>query len=313
MLINLASPTRRLWTAPVLLAAALLLLPQISTHSRAQGAYRLIVMGEDSDPTTISRKNDIYKRVIDEIRRPMKQNGFDVLDEDIVAADLGFVFRTGMEKREVVQAVMLANRSKNVNNRVRFLSLMRIHVFAEPLSFTKQVHVRLDGELYDMNTNLFIESFEIPEATFPAPVDCNDICLTEKGGAYARDMAANLGAVLTRQLAIYLEKNQAAAIPAIPAAASEVVPSSYTMIVKNFKVAEATQFVQGLRNDNPETVTLDLIESDNAMRRYQFVTRAKNEAILDTLHRLLGDLNLSEKDVNLAITNQTISIEKLRY
>ncbi len=315
MISNLTNFTQRIWR--IALVTALLLLPLFNTQSRAEGSYRLIVMGDDSDPSTINRRNDIYKRVIDEIRRPMRKSDFDVLDEDIVAADLGFVFPVRMEKREVVQAVMLANRSANVNNRARFLSLMRIHVFAEPLSFTKQVHVRLDGELYDMNTNLFIEAFEIPEATFSAPIDCNDICLVEKGGAYARDMAANLGAVLTKQLRIYLERDQTAASTsnagATQVAAAGVLASSYTMTLKNFKVGEANQLVQGLRNDNPETVSLELVESDNAVRRYQFVTKAKNEAILDSLHKLLGDLSLSEKDFNLAISNQTISVEKLRY
>ena len=47
--------------------------------ARADGGYRVIVMGEDSDPATVRRTNDIYKRVIAEIRRPMRQKEYDIL------------------------------------------------------------------------------------------------------------------------------------------------------------------------------------------------------------------------------------------
>ena len=282
-----------------------------TTSAQSQGNYRVIIMGEDSDPAVVRRSNDIYKRVIAEMRRPMRQSNFDILDEDMIAANLGFVYRSGMDKREVIQAAMIANRSKNVNNRVRFLALIRIHVFSETLSFTKQVHVRLDGELHDMDTSLFIDAYEIPETTFPAPADCNDICLVEKAGAYARDMATNLGSTLTKQLRIYIDGNPSTS-SAVPSGTTEIVARSFTVTLKNFSASEANQIVRNIRESDSQPVTLELIESDGVLRRYQYVTREKNDAINDHIYALLRKINLSENQVNVAIGNQSISIEKLR-
>jgi hypothetical protein len=49
--------------------AAVILQLVVSSPTRAEGSYRVLVMGEDSDPATVRRTNDIYKRVIAELRR----------------------------------------------------------------------------------------------------------------------------------------------------------------------------------------------------------------------------------------------------
>jgi hypothetical protein len=285
------------------------------TDSFAQGAYRVIIMGEDSDPSTVRRTNDIYKRVLAEIRRPMKQKEFDLLDEDIIAAQLDFIYQQGMSKSEILQAVMLANKSKNVNTSSQFLVLLRIHIFPETLSFTKQVHARIDGEIYDINNGLFIESYEVPESIFPVPSDCNAICLTEQAGAHAHEIAGDLGTTIAKQLTIYLAKSQSdISTPSSSGnGASVISPNSYTFILKNFKAAEVSFVAKNLREKFSSTVKLDLVESSGNLFRYQFITKLPTEMILDNLHLLISELGLTEDDIKLNLGNQIIFIEKLRY
>jgi hypothetical protein len=280
----------------------------------ASGGYRVIVMGDDSDPATVRRTNDIYKRVIAEIRRPMRQKDYDILDEDILAVQLGFTYQPGMSKKEIISAVLLANKSKNVNTMSRFLVLMRIHVVSESMSFTKQIHTRIDGEIYDVSTGLFIDSYEIPKASFPVPLDCNDLCLIEQAGSHAREISSDLGATLTKQLSLFLSKSsgQGSALSFSGTGDTLAASTSYTFTLKNFRVGEISEIVKSLREISPGTVKLDLIESGASQRRYQFITRAPSDSIIDNITFLLGKLQLSEDDVKVGLSNQTISVEKLK-
>ena len=219
-----------------------------------------------------------------------------------------------MSKKDILQAVMIANKSKNVNTMSRFLVLMRIHVASEAMSFTKQIHTRIDGEIYDITNGLFIDAYEIPQASFPVPLDCNDLCLIEQAGSHAREISSDLGVTLTKQLSLFLAKSQGQGSSPSSSGNGEALTAStsYTFTLKNFKVAEISEIVKSLRELTPGTVKLDLIESGASQRRYQFITRAPGDSIIDNITMLLGKLQLSEDDVKVALSNQTISVEKLK-
>ena len=161
-------------------------------------------------------KPDVYRRVINELRRPLAKDSFDLVDEDSLAAVLGFDYKAGMTKTDILRAVNIANSATSGSNRVRFLSLMRVHVFSEDLGFTKQVHVRLAGELYDLGNDRFVDYYETNELTFPVPLDCNQACVVETAGGRARDLALVLGEILSKQLKAYIDSR------------GEPVPSSVT-------------------------------------------------------------------------------------
>ncbi len=50
---------------------------------------RVLVMGEDSDPTSVKRSSDIYKRVLAEMKGSMMRYDFKMVDEEMAAVDLG--------------------------------------------------------------------------------------------------------------------------------------------------------------------------------------------------------------------------------
>jgi hypothetical protein len=210
---------------------------------------------------------------------------------------------------------MLANKGQNVNSRARFLNLVRIHVFPETMSFTKQVHVRIDGEIYDISNGTFVEAYEVPKSTFPVPIDCNDLCLVEEAGAHAREISNDLGETLIKQLGHYIKTTSvggSSSVKVISGADTSVAAVSYTFNLKNFKLPEIDIITKGVRENTKGTIKLELIETSGTTRKYQFISQGKNEQIVDSLNALMSDMKLADDDYRLSFSNQTISIEKLR-
>ena len=297
-----------------LISVCLFALFAVMAGSAAQAQpVRIIVMGEDSDPATIRRGHDIFKRVIAELRRPMRKAEFDIIDEEIIAADLGFAVNERRPKLELLQTVKLTNRSLNMNNRSRFLALFRIHVYSETLSFAKQVKVRLDGELYDLETGVFIDAFEIPETRFPVPLECNRICMSEKSGEHARDMAGNLGQVLSRELQIYVASKSAK--PAKNDQMANVgMLSSYTLRVKGFKPSVLLKIVGAIREDFKGTSSLVLEERNENERIYRLETHDLTVPLDESIQTLLMGAGFDiDRDVSVSLVNETLSLENLSY
>lgn len=296
-----------------IVAIALLLIGAAFPTIASAEPVRIIVMGEDSDPNTIRRSNDIYKRVIAELRRPLRKADFDIMDEEIIAADLGFAINDRRPKIELLQTVKLANRSLNLNNRSRFLALFRIHVFSETMSFAKQVSIRLDGELYDIETGAFVDSFEIPETRFPVPVDCNKLCMTEKAGTHARDMGGSLGQVLARELTIYVDNKSKVSSRADKVADTGLL-NSYTLRVKGFKASDLLKIVGAIREDFEGTTALVLEERSENERIYRFETHATTVPLDESILTLMIGAGFDiDKDISVSLVNETLSVEMLGY
>ena len=145
-------------------------------------------------------------------------------------------------------------------------------------------------------------------------MECNDLCLIEQAGSHAREISSDLGVTLTKQLSLFLAKSQGQAnSPSSSGNGDSLTAStSYTFTLKNFKVSEVSEIVKSLRETSLGTVKLDLIESGASQRRYQFITRAPGDTIIDNITMFLEKLQLSEDDVKVALSGQTISVEKLK-
>jgi len=70
------------------LAATLLVACQTTQDSDGFGGAQpnILVMGEDADPDTIPRNNQVFKRVLDALANEMNDEGFDVYDETAVTS-----------------------------------------------------------------------------------------------------------------------------------------------------------------------------------------------------------------------------------
>jgi len=291
----------------------------VSAQSQTQhNDIPVLVMGEDSDPTTVKRSSDIFKRVIAELKGSMKRHGFRMVDEDSVAADLGWQPKDRRPKLELLQLAKLMSQSGKAVHRVRAMVLFRIHAAAKDLGGATQVQTRIDGEIYDTVTNEFLGTFEMPRKTYPAPADClsNRVCISEIVGDKAREIAAGLGTVLAKKLDRYHDDSVAGSgggsVTGVASGDGHGLITPYTVTMRYFDTREALTIIGVMADEFPGYKSHSLIEKQPAIRKYEYVTSAKSTKMEEWISILLIDMNYDvDRDVEVLINGSEVIIAKL--
>ena len=269
---------------------------------------RVLVMGEDSDPLSVSRGENVFKRVLAELKNSMLRKGYTMVDEEMIAATLEWEVTDRRPKTELIQVAKFANESDDASLRTRVMAIFSIYATKKGLSFTQKVTTRLEGELYDSVTNKFLGSFELPKATYPAPKDCNDVCMNEVVGEKAREIATSLGDVLAKKLKKMEKKSRGSGF----GAGSSNLKTTYTLTLKHFSTKESFMFMKGLKNA-PGYSSHETMSKTSAVRKYSYESTSSasdiEENILETLMESGFDL---DKDVDINITGTKIILENLR-
>ena len=285
----------------------------------------VLVMSEDEDPNTVKRSSDIFKRVIAELKGAMQRHGFRMVDEESVAVDLGWDVRDRRPKTELIETVKLMNQSRNASHRVRAWVLFRIHAQAKELDFSTKVQTRLDGEIYDAASNQFLDTFEMPRETYPAPADCLEsaLCITEVVGDRAREIAAGLGEVLALKLERYSPPKGGGgrrAGPDVPVVDGRGpargdghgLLTPYTLTLRYFGNREAITVVGVMADEFPGYSSHELLTKSAAVRRYAYVTTAKAAKVEEWLYVLLNDMGFDpETETLVQVQGTEIRVEKL--
>ena len=285
----------------------------------------VLVMSEDSDPTTVKRSSDIFKRVIAELKGSMQRHGFRMVDEESVAVDLGWEVRDRRPKTELIETVKLMGQSRNASHRVRAWVLFRIHAQARELDFATKVQTRIDGELYDAASNQFLDTFEMPRETYPAPADCLEsaLCISEVVGDRAREIAAGLGEVLALKLERYSPPKGDGgrrAAPDVPVTADRRsggadghgLLTPYTLTLRYFDNREAITVVGVMADEFPGYGSHELLDKSAAVRRYSYVTTARAAKLEEWLYVLLNDMGFDpERETLVQVQGTEIRVEKL--
>ena len=68
-----------------------------------------MVIGEDEDPISVPKSDEIYKRVIAQIQESLIRHKIFVVDEDMVAVKLGFVLPERRSKTELLEMMQVVN------------------------------------------------------------------------------------------------------------------------------------------------------------------------------------------------------------
>ena len=285
----------------------------------------VLVMSEDEDPATVPRSSDIFKRVIAELRGAMQRHGFRMIDEESVAVDLGWEVHDRRPKTELIETVKLMNKSRRASHQVRAWVLFRIHAQARDLGFSTRVDTRIDGEIYDAISNQFLDTFDMPRETYPAPADCLEsaICISEVVGDQAREIAAGLGEVLALKLERYSPPKTGVprrTQPSIPITNGQPherddghgLLTPYTLTLRYFDNREAITVVGVMSDEFPGYNSHELLDKSAAVRRYSYVTTAKAAKLEEWLYILLNDMGFDpEREVLVQVKGTEVLVDKL--
>ncbi len=305
------------------------------TVSQAQQGTDIpvIVMGEDSDPMSVARSSDIFRRVISMLQEQMSRYDFYVIDEEILAVEMGWQVRERRPKTELMQVVQLANQSRDPRLQAKAMVVFKIRAAAQNVGFATKAMVRITGDIYDYDARRFIGSWEAPRMEFPAPANCDGMCIQEVVGDHARDVAGQLGDVLRKKLA-YLTRGagtpavQAAPMPTPAPAASALGPinntaacppdldsgltTTYAVVMSNFTTREYMQIKDVMEHEFPCFVTTRNPTGDTSKRIYGYVSRASGSKIEEWLNIVLIDMGLDPDSQVKVITSGTeIMLDKI--
>jgi hypothetical protein len=294
-------------------------------HAQSRNNIPVIVMPEDSDPRTVRRSSDINKRVMAELKQSMMNHGFRMLDEEMLAVQLGWEIRDRRPKTELVRAAKLANREATANTRSRALALYRIHAYKEDLGFANEIKVRIDGEIYDLQTNEFIGTYEIPLQSYSAPAKCNSACISEEVGSHAREIATSIGEVLGRKLAYLSPAGGGGTSSTVTSGGSgdprcRNMTTAYTLRFKRFTNEEVNELLSVMTNTGsmsaaqefPCFVRYDLLNKQAAVQSYEYVSTATTAKLDQWISIILSDMGLHpDSDVVLRVGGASIDMEKV--
>lgn len=302
-------------------------------HAQSQNNVRVIVMGEDEDPNSVERSNNVYDRVMAELKQSMMYKGFQMVDEEMMAADLGWRVYDRRSKEEMIGAAKMANSESRANLYSRVLTLFRIYATKQDLGYATKLQIRIEGELYDLENNSFLGSFELPRMTASGPANCSQICINEKVGDKAREIAAGLGDVLGTKLAFLTPAGGGSGGGSSSGGGSVATSSSgdsrcnsmltnYTLEFKRFETREISDVMNAITNSSgglsaadrfPCYQSHDMMSGGNsAIRRYSYGTTANRAKLYDWLNMILMDIGMKpDHDVLILNNGNSIIMERV--
>ncbi|MBE0529646.1 MAG: hypothetical protein IH626_02395 [Rhodospirillales bacterium] len=297
-------------------------------HAQQGTDIPVIVMGEDSDPMSVARSSDIFRRVISELQEQMSRYDFYVIDENILTVELGWQVRERRPITELMQVVQLANQSRDPRLQARAMVVFKIRAAAQNVGFATKAMVRITGDIYDYQARRFIGSWEAPRMEFPAPANCSGMCIQEVVGDHARDVAAQVGDVMRKKLAYLTRGAGAPVVQAAPTTVASAAPASvaaacpadsdtgltntYAVVFRNFTTREYMEVKNVMEHEFPCFITTRNPSGDTSKRIYGYVSRASASKIEEWLNILLIDMGLDpDSQVKMVVSGTEILLDKV--
>ncbi|MGF1544884.1 MAG: hypothetical protein ACFB00_10345 [Parvularculaceae bacterium] len=312
--------TKNLTIAAVAAAGVAAFAPASQGFAQGGTGVPIIVMAEDSDKNSVKRSSDIFYRVVSEMQEQFAREGFWVIDESFLAAELDWTIRDRRPRQELAEVVKLACLDGDAIVCPRAMSIMKIRAFTQDKGFATKVRVRVSGDVFDRQTNAFLGSWEAPRMEFPAPAGCKGVCIEEVVGDKARDVAISVGTVLRNKLAPYNDAEKAnvgqdrARAPGAGATASAApvtdargskratgLVNRYKINFRNFGRSELIEMQSIMTNEFPDFVKIDGITGPAENRIVNYASYAKSHKIDEWLHLMLLNLDYPEGNVQVTL------------
>ena len=171
---------------------------------------RVVITGEDSNKNSIERTSEVFKRVISQLQESLSRGNYYVIDEDMLGVKLGFSFNSRRPKTELIETLMVANQTEDATVQSRLAVVFAIFPQVKDLSATRKLEVRIRGDVYDLETLRPLANFEYkPKKAYLIPKSssqCDNLCVEEALGEKSREVARELGDVLTKKLDLAVQK-----------------------------------------------------------------------------------------------------------
>lgn len=297
--------------ALALLITIMLASPIIAT---AQTPIRVVVLGEDSDVNSVPRSNEIYKRVVSELQQSMLRENITVIDEDMIAVRLGFSFNEDRTRQELIQTLSVANSTTDALVRTRLGVIFSIFPNIQEMSMTRKLTVRVRGQIYDLETLRALSSFEVssPE-TVTIPRDesmCNRLCVEERAGEVAVELAREVGAVLNQKLRIVIEDS---GVTATGSSSGPVTNSSLESVYTvEFNLMQNSDVLRAVRALEATAVRdIELIKSTATQRVYTLSTNKNIGELEERIMIILLDLGVNIDRLRFSAFGSQLTIEAL--
>ncbi len=306
---------RSMTLAALTFAVTIVGLGQFSGQALAQSGAGIpvIVMGEDSDPKSVRRDSDIFRRVVSSIQEQMSRYNFYVIDEEMLAARLGWAITVRRPKVELMQVAMLARDADDPSLHARAMAVFKIRAGIQNLGFANKAQVRITGDIFDVASNRFLGSWEAPRMEFPAPANCSDFCIEEVVGDKARDVAAQVGDVLRKKLA-YLTDGAAGAAQGAGVANSGQggLVNTYQVVFQNFSTVELLQITDVMETEFPQFQSARAPQGDTTKATYAYLSKAPANKLFKWMNILLMDMGLNpDSQVKIVMDDRKITLDKI--
>jgi hypothetical protein len=208
---------------------------------------RVVVTGEDSDKNSTVRTSEVFKRVISQLQESMARSGYEVIDEDMLGVKLGFSFNSRRPKTELVETLMLANQTEDATVRSRLAVVFAIFPQIKTMSVSRKLEVRIRGDIYDLESMRALATFEYKnkKAILVPKDNCGSLCVEERLGENAREVARELGDVIVQKLNIALKNITGGGASSNGSASA--IPKTFNLVLIRFKAAQAVGFKQAMQ------------------------------------------------------------------
>ena len=218
----------------------------------ATAQTRVVVTGEDSNKNSTARTDEVFRRVISQLQESMSRSGYQVIDEDMLGVKLGFSFNPRRPKTELIETLTLANQTEDATVQSRLAVVFAIFPQIKKMSVSRELEVRIRGDIYDLESMRPLANFEYKnkKAILVPKRDCNQMCISEKLGENARDVAREVGDVIVQKLNIAVKRlgGGSSGSGGTSAASNMAIPKTFNLTLIRMKAAQAVGIKQVLKS-----------------------------------------------------------------
>lgn len=258
----------------------------------------IVVLGEDSDEGAIKRDDEVYGRVVSVLQNSLSEAGFVAVDEQLLSAKLGLEFLTNVRRQEFIVPLQAANTTDDPTVQSRLAFVFGVVPILQDMSMTRQLKVRIRGEIYDLATLRMMRSAEVetikPKILPQDEAMCNEACVKDAVGDQARQLASQLSIDLINKIN---ELN-----------AEQSTFSVLKLSLAGFDRMTAIQLSKALAT-SPDILASEVLTDENGRRVYSVTTTKDVGYLEEAVAGILLDAGFDGSRLQTSLTSDGLNVD----